>query len=158
MRQVTADLLAVQKVRSPQARVTVAVEARGQNGSAPALAWGELVGNSGQSVFRVTTAVGLADGSILKFQANVGAIQKYTVSNPHLAASWSGLSATTVVSTTALGLCAIRVPNSSTIRLWYINSSNNVLYVESSDNEQWAVVLWLYDAGDGGVCAALWLL
>jgi len=38
MRQLSADLLAVQQVRSPRARVTVAVEARGQNASAPALA------------------------------------------------------------------------------------------------------------------------
>jgi hypothetical protein len=148
MRQISSDLQAVQRIRSPRARVTVTVEARGQNPSVPALAWSELVGNSGQSSFAVTTAVGLANGNILKFQAEPSNLRMYTVANPHLAASWSGLTPTTLVATTALGLAAVRVPNSSTIRLWYINSSNNVLYIESANNgSSWGSPVTVYSGG-----------
>ncbi|MCC6455885.1 MAG: hypothetical protein IT328_13115 [Caldilineaceae bacterium] len=149
MRQISGDLEAVQRVRSPRSRVTCTVEARGQNPAAPALVWSELVANSGQSAFRPTTAVGLANGSILKFQANSGALQQYTISSPHLAASWSGLTPTTLVAATMLSVAAIRIPGGSTIRLFYINSSNHVQYIESANNgSSWSGAVTVYSGGD----------
>jgi hypothetical protein len=148
MRQITSDLQAVQRVRSPRARVTCTVEARGQNAVAPALAWAELVPNVGQTVFRATTAVGLADGSVLKFVGNIGALQKYVIADPTLAASWTGASATTLVASTVLSVAAVRVPGTSTIRLFYINASNNVQYIESADNgSTWGAAVTVYSGG-----------
>src|SRR5215218_9507800 len=97
MRQITADLTAVQKVRSPRARVTVTVEARGQNPTVPALAWSELVSNTGQVTFRPTSMVGLASGTILKFQANIGDLRMYTISAPTTAIGWTGASYTVLL-------------------------------------------------------------
>jgi hypothetical protein len=149
MRQITADLQAVQRVRSPRARVTCTVETRGQNPAAPALAWEELVSNAGQSAFWPVAAVGLANGNVLWFQAHTSQLRKYTVTNPHLAASWSGLTPTTLVGATMLSLAALRVPSSSTIRLWYINTSNNVQYIESSNNgSSWGGAVTVYSGGD----------
>ena len=149
MRQISSDLQAVQQVRSPRARVTVTVEAQGMNPSVPALAWSEVVGNHGQSVFRPTTAVGLANGNILKFQADASNLRMVTVSNPHLAASWSSLTPTTLVASTMLAVCALRVPESSTVRLWMINSNNNVQYTESSNNgATWGSAVTVYSGGD----------
>lgn len=149
MRQITSDLQAVQLVRSPRARVSVMVEARGQNEATPALAWSEVVGNAGQSVFRPVAVVGLADGTILKFQANIGALTKYTVTNPHLAASWSSPPSVTLVAASMLSVAALRVPDSSTIRLFYINASNNVQYIESTNNgATWGSAVTVYAGGD----------
>jgi hypothetical protein len=148
MRQISADLQAVQRVRSPRARVTCTVEARGQNPAAPALAWEEVVGNAGQSAFRPVTAVGLANGNVLWFQAHTNQLRKYTVSNPHLAASWSGLTPTTLVGSTMLSIAALRVPDSSTIRLFTINPDNNVQYIESSNNgSSWGGAVTVYSGG-----------
>ena len=108
MRQISSDLADVQLVRSPRASVTVTVEARGQNPTAPALAWTEVVGNVGQSVFRPVAAVGLADGSLLKFQGNIGSLDMFAVTDPHLAASWSGLSPTSLLASTVLSVAALR--------------------------------------------------
>lgn len=149
MRQISSDLAEVQRVRSPRAEVTVTVEARGQNEAAPALAWAEVVGNAGQSVFRPVAAVGLANGDILKFQGNIGSLDLYTVSDPQVAASWSGLSATSLLASTVLSVAALRVPNSSTIRVFYINASNNVQSIESSDNgTSWGSAVTVYAGGD----------
>ena len=149
MRQISSDLQAVQRVRSPQARVTVTVEARGQNPATPALAWSEIVGNSGQSVFRPTTAVGLANGDILKFEAHPGELRMYSVSSPHLAASWSGLTPTVLIASTMLSVAALRVPGTSTMRLWFINASNNVQTIESADNgSSWGSATTVYSGGD----------
>lgn len=149
MRQITSDLSDVQLVRSPRARVTVTVESRGQHEDAPALAWSEVVSNTGQSVFSAVAAVGLADGTILKFQANIGALTKYTVTNPHLVTSWSSPPSTTLVASTILSVAALRIPGSSTIRLFYINSSNNVQYIESTNNgSTWGSAVTVYSGGD----------
>ena len=148
MRQITSDLQDVQAVRSPRARAAVTVEARGQNEEAPALAWSEIVGNPGQSVFRGVAVVGLADGTILKFQANISALTKYTVTNPELAASWTAPPSVTLVASTMLSVAALRIPGSSTIRLFYINSSNNVQYIESTNNgSTWGSAVTVYSGG-----------
>ena len=149
MRQISAGLAAAQLVRSPRCRVTCTVEARGQNPDAPALAWAELVSNVGQSVFRPTTAVGLANGNILKFVANVGNLQMYTISNPHLAVSWGGVTPVTLVAGTMLSVAAVRAPNTATIRLFFINSSNDVQLIQSLDNgATWSAPSTVYAGGD----------
>src|SRR3954447_23929613 len=117
MRQLSSDLAAVQRVRSPRARVTCTVEARGQNPSAPALAWSELVSNAGQVTFRPVSLVGLANGTILKFQAMATECRMYTISTPASAASWTGASYSVVVAAGLVTLAALRIPNTSTIRL-----------------------------------------
>lgn len=148
MRQITSDLQAVQRVRSPRARVSVTVEARGQNPSVPPLVWRELVSNAGQSVFRPVALVGLANGTVLKFQAHPTEIRKYTIANPALATSWTGASYVTAVAAGALSVAALRVPNTNTIRLWYINLSNNVLYIESTNNgSSWGSPVTVYSGG-----------
>lgn len=119
------------------------------NPSAPALSWGEVVSNSGQVSFVPTTAVGLANGNILKFQAESGNLRKYTITNPHLAASWSGLTPTNLVAASMLAVAALRVPGGNTIRLFYINASNNVQYIESTNNgSSWGSAVTVYSGGD----------
>lgn len=132
--------------------MTCTVEARGQNPVAPALAWSELVSNAGQVSFKTVAAVGLASGNILWFKAETGALKQYTVSNPHLPGSWSGLTPTTLVGSTVSSVAALRVSGSSTIRLWYINSSGNVLYIESSNNgSSWGGAVTVYSGGNASL-------
>lgn len=158
MRQISADLAAVQRVRSPRARVSITVEARGQNPEAPAVAWTELVGNSGQATYESTAAVGLGDGSILKFVArNTNVIEQYHILAPKTAAGWSGITPTTVASIFVWDLCAVRIPGTSTIRLFYIDTSNHVLYRESTDEgDTWGSAVTVYSGGDAtrDLCAA----
>src|SRR4051812_46933424 len=116
MRQISSDLAAVQKVRSPRAGVTVTVEARGQNPTAPPLAWSEVVSNVGQVTFRPVSLVGLANGTILKFQAMATECRMYTITNPSLASSWTGASYSVVVAAGLITIAALRTPASSTIR------------------------------------------
>ena len=134
MRPISSDLADVQKVRSPRAEVTVSVEARGQMPGAPMVEWAEVVGNSGQVLWRPVAAVDLADGSVLRFVGLSGSIVQDRVSSPATAAGWSGAARTTVVATHgALSLCAVRV--GTTIRLWYAsNADGHVYYRESTDN------------------------
>ena len=129
--------------------MTVTVEARGQNPAAPAVAWGELVGNAGQVTFYPTTAVSTSTGTILRFVGRTTDIRKYTISTPSSASSWTGASYVTVAATTVLAMCAVRVPSSQTIRLFYINSSNNVVYQESTnDGSTWGSVQTVYSGGN----------
>lgn len=157
MRQISNDLAAVQLVRSPRARVSVTVSARGQNPAAPAVAWAEVVNNTGQFFFKPTTAVGLGNGNILKIVADTSAIKAYTVTNPKTAGGWSGLTPTTVAATAAYDVCAIRIPGTTTIRLFYINGSNHVNYRQSSDNgATWSGATTIYSGGNAtrDLCAA----
>lgn len=149
MRAITADLTAVQRVRSPRARVAVTVEARGQNPVAPAVAWGKLVSNAGQATFWPTTAVSTSTGTILNLLGRITDIRKYAISTPSSTSSWTGASYVTVAATTVLAMCAVRVPSSQTIRLFYINSSNNVVYQESTnDGSTWGAVQTVYSGGN----------
>lgn len=137
-------------MRSPQARVSVRVEARGQNPAAPALAWQEVMGNAGQTLFAPVSAVGLADGRILKFTANLtDRIEQHLIAEPSAAASWSAPTTTTVRSHGALSLCALRYAASS-IRLFYIHAANgNVYTIHSADNGvTWGNPVVVYGGGD----------
>jgi hypothetical protein len=149
MRQITAALQAVQKVRSPRARVTVTVEERGQNPTVPALAWSELVSNVGQVTFRPVALVGLANGSVLKFQAMATECRMYTIASPAVAASWTGATYSVVVAAGLITIAALRVPGSSTIRLFYVGSANNVLYIESTNNgAAWGAPVTVYSGAN----------
>src|SRR4051812_24801442 len=148
MRTLTAALTAVQKVRSPRARVSVTVEERGQNPTAPALAWSELVSNVGQASFRPVSLVGLANGTILKFQAMATECRMYTIATPSSAASWTGAGYSVVVAAGLISICALRVPSGNTIRLFYIGAANNVLYIESLNNgATWGGAVTVYAGG-----------
>lgn len=123
------------------------MEARGQNPTAPAVAWTEVASNAGQSVFYPTTAVGLANGTVLKFVGHVGDLRKYTVTSPTSPSGWLP-APVTVLAVTVLALAAVRVPNTNGIRLWYINSSNNVLYIDSlDDGATWSAPATAYSGG-----------
>jgi hypothetical protein len=148
MRSISVNLAAVQKVRSPRARVTVTVEAPGLNPALPRVAWAELVGNVGQVTHWPTTVVGRADGSVLKFVANSTHIVQYTIATPTSAASWTGASGTNRVTGMSFSVAALRVPGSSTIRLFYL-LSGNVLYIESTNNgSTWGGAVTVYSGGN----------
>ena len=151
MRPISADLAAVQLVRSPRAEVTVTVEARGQNPAAPAVAWGEVVGNTGQVSFRPVAAVGLADGSLLRFVSQASAIVQDRVSDPTTAAGWSAAARTTVRAHGATSLAALRIGD--LIRLFYINSSDGKLYFVDSTNDgaSWGSPTTVYSGGDAAL-------
>lgn len=149
MRPISSELAAVQRVRSPRARVTVAVEGRGQSEVLPPVAWAEVVGNAGQSTFRVTAAVGLADGRMLKFVALPTGLTLAVIADPTLAAVWQGAAAVTLVAGGMLGVAALRAPSSSTVRAFYITTSNQVAYVQSGDNgSSWGGPVTVYAGGD----------
>jgi hypothetical protein len=152
MRAITSDLAAVQLVRSPRARVACTVEARGQSVNAPAVAWTELVSNTGQVLFKNTTAVGLADGKVLRFirDSSTTVIQQ-TINDPTSAANWTTPSATaTVISGFGVNsIAALRIPGSSTIRLWYVRANGNVYYIESTNNgSSWGAAQTVYSGGN----------
>lgn len=149
MRPISAELAAVQAVRSPRARVTASFESRGQNPSVPALSWAEVVSNVGQTVHWPTALVGLANGTVLKFVANIagGGLLQYTIANPDSAASWTGATPVTRVAGLVAGVAALRVPATSTIRVWYI-LNGNVYYIQSANNgSTWAAAVTVYAGG-----------
>lgn len=157
MRTISSDLQAVQRVRSPRARVSVTVEARGQNPTLPALAWSELVGNAGQTIHWPTAAVGLPayevggvshQGRVIKFVAGASALKQYTIADPAAAASWTGATGVTRVTGLCAGVAALRIPGSSTLRLFYI-LGGNVYYLESADSGSgWGSAVTVYGGGD----------
>ena len=155
MRPISADLAAVQRVRSPRAEVTVTVEARGQNPAAPAVAWGEVVSNAGQTSFYPVAAVGLADGSLLRFVGQGSAIVQDRVSDPTTAAGWSGAARTTVRAHGATDVAALREPpgRGTTIRLFYVHSDDGKVYfVESADDgASWSSPTTVYSGGDAAL-------
>lgn len=149
MRAISADLQAVQRVRSPRARVTVTVASRGQNPEAPALAWSELVANTGQTSFKLTAAVGRSDGSILKWVVNnPTGIQQYPIADPTAAASWASATPTTIVAGTCGGVAALRVPGAATIRLFYIAAGNVHVRESTDDGASWGGATTVYAGGD----------
>lgn len=149
MRVISSELQAIQRMRSPQARVTVRVEARGQNPAAPAVAWRALVGNSGQHLFSPVSAVGLADGRVLKFVGEASAIRQMVVEDPTSAASWTSASAGTIRPHGAAALAALRFAASS-IRLFYIHAGDgNVYTIQSTNNgASWSSPVTVYAGGD----------
>lgn len=79
-----------------------------------------------------------------------GAQRTFTVHHLHAARvrSWNRGWYVTVAATTVLAMCAVRVPSSQTIHL-YINSSNNVVYQESTnDGSTWGSVQTVYSGGN----------
>ncbi len=147
MRSISADLLAVQQMRSPQARVTVRVEARGQNPETPAVAWQELVGNPDQTVFAPVAAVGLADGRVIKFVGDASCIRQMVIDNPTDAASWTNATATTIRSHGALALAALRFAPAS-IRLFYIHTGQVYTILSTDNGASWGSPVTVYSAGD----------
>lgn len=157
MRTLTSALEAAQNVRSPRARVTCTVSARGLAPTVPAVTWTQLIGNAAQSSFLPTALVGLTNSTLLHFRAAVGNIQKRTISNPTAAGGWAGGYAN-IVAVTATDIYAIRGAgaDSGIIRLFYI-TSNNVHYVESTDaGANWGSPITVYSGGDAvnDLCAA----
>ena len=151
MRPISAELAAVQRVRSPRAEVTVTAAARGQNPAAPAVAWAELVGNAGQSIFRPIAAVGLDDGSLLRFVGVPGAVVQDRVSDPTTAAGWSAAARTTVRGHGAISLAALKV--AGTIRLFYAHSDDGKVYVIESgdDGASWGSPTTVYAEGNAAI-------
>jgi hypothetical protein len=133
MRPISAELAAVQRVRSPRAEVTATVAARGQNPTAPAVAWTEIVPNTGQVSFYPAAVVGLADGSLLRFVGESSAIVQDRVSDPTTAAGWAAATRTTVRAHGAVSLAALRVEG--TIRLFYTHSGDGKVYGIESDDD-----------------------
>ena len=149
MRVISADLTTVQNIRSPRARVTVSVEARGQMPSAPMVEWAQVVSNSAQSVWYPTAAVGLSSGAVLRFVGLAGSIVQDKVTTPGTAAGWAAATRTTVVA--GAGATSLAVHRVGTlIRLWYVsNADGNVYYRESSDDGvTWGAATTVYSGGD----------
>lgn len=158
MRPITAALTAAQAVRSARARVAVTVHARGQNNQAPAVAWTEIVSNAGQVTWYAVAAVGLASGAVLRFRSTGTKIYQDTVANPTTAAGWAAASTVELRNHAAYSLAALRIPSSSTIRLFYINASDSkVYYLESTDNgATWSAPVTVYNTADAAadLCVA----
>lgn len=149
MRPISAALAAVQQVRAPQARVQVTVSPRGQNPALPALAWQELVENTGQTDFRPTTAVGRSDGSLLKIVAAATTITRTIIADPTDPAAWTAATPVTLRSHSALAVAALRVPGSTTIRLFFIYTNNNIYSIHSNnDGGTWTTPVAVYTGGD----------
>lgn len=149
MRAIPVELQTVQRMRSPQARVTVTVEARGQNPESPAVAWRELVGNPGQTFFTPVAAVGLADGRLIKFVGDASSIRQMVIADPTHAQSWTGATPEPLRMHGALSLAALRFAASS-IRLFYIHAGdNNVYFIQSTnDGASWGSPVAVYSGGD----------
>jgi len=150
MRPITAALTAAQAVRAARARVAITVHARGQNNEAPAVAWTELVGNPAQVSYFPAALVGLADGRVLRFRSGASDIYQDTVADPTTAAGWAAAVTTVFHLDGAYSIAALRIPASSTIRVFYINNTNgNVYYRESTDNgASWGAVVLVYAGGN----------
>lgn len=152
MRQISADLAAVQKVRSPRARVSVTVEERGATWGARALRWHKLVDNEGQGLYRPVALCSTSDGRMLRFRASGTAMWMDVINDPTSATNWQVPSDTVQLAThTAYALCALRTPaGGSTIRLFFINGNNgNVYYrVSMDDGATWGSDFTVYSGGD----------
>ena len=109
MRPISAALQTVQLVRSPRARVTITVEARGQSEGVPALAWSELVSNSGQSSWKQVALCSRSDGQVLRFVSETTGVEQQRIADPTIAANWATPTATTAPRTFWSGV----IPSSS---------------------------------------------
>jgi hypothetical protein len=152
MRPISSDLAAVQKVRSPQARVSCTVEERGATHGARAVEWRQLVENEAQVLFLPCALVDTSDGRVLRFVDTGTSVRQHTINDPTDPDNWTTPSADTeILGHTAYALAALRFPTGDTnIRLFYINGSDgNVQYIQSSDNgASWASPQTVYSGGD----------
>lgn len=149
MRAISTELQTIQRMRSPQARVTVRVEARGQTAGAPPVAWREVIGNPGQHLFSPVTAVGLSDGRLLKFVGGASTIRQMVIEDPTRATSWTLASAATIRGHGAVALAALRFAADS-LRLFYIHAGDGKVYsIQSTNNgASWGSPVMVYAGGD----------
>lgn len=151
MRPISSDLADVQKIRSPQARVVCAVEEWGATRGLGALGWRQLVGNASQTLFRPCALVETSDGRILRFVDTGTTVRQQTINDPTSAANWNTPSADVERRNHgALGLAALRLPSTNTIRLFFIDANTgNVRLVQSNNNgSSWGGAQDVYTGGD----------
>lgn len=147
MRTISAGLLAAQGVRSARARAEVAFETRGTAPGLPMVAWEQVVGNGSQTVYRSAALVARSDGAVLWYKITPTALQVAVVADPTNPTDWSGASFSTIVATGGLAVAALRA---NVLRVWYVNASNNVLYVEATDatGTVFGAAVTVYSGGD----------
>ncbi|MEX1020681.1 MAG: hypothetical protein WDZ49_13535 [Litorilinea sp.] len=152
MRQVSSDLLAVQKVRSARASVSCTVEERGATRGAGAVQWKQLVSNAGQTIQLPAALVSTSDGNILRFYGGGVSMWQETIENPSNDLSWAAPSAAVQIgSNGAYALAALRYPaGGDGIRLFYIDANDGDVYYRASgdDGASWGSPFTVYNGGD----------
>jgi len=150
MRTLTANLIAAHAVRSPKYDVSLSVSARGTNPDMPALSWAKLSHPVSVKPNFPSAGFDTTAGYIVRFRGAVGGIYQQTITNPTVAAQWTGNAWTNINANMPSALAAYRHAATSA-RIYYINGGNVYYLRTTDDGASWLARLTLYSGGDAAV-------